>query len=114
MISRTALVLEDDELLGDTLAEALAGRGFVSTCCHMLQQARLCLCREKTPFQPDLLVLDVLLPDGTASTCCTRSPVTLLSKPWSQSAARLSPCNPSSLPNWESRASSPSSRSSRG
>ena len=62
---RTALVLEDDELLGATLAEALARRGFVSTRCRTLQQARACLCHDLAALHRDLLVLDVLLPDGS-------------------------------------------------
>jgi two-component system response regulator RegA len=62
---RTALILEDDELLGATLVEALDRHGFVSTRCRTLQQARVYLGQEGAAVSHDLLVLDVLLPDGT-------------------------------------------------
>ena len=63
---RTGLIVEDDELLGTTLVEALGRLGFVSIRCRTLREAREYLDNESAALHLDLLLLDVLLPDGTA------------------------------------------------
>lgn len=63
--SAEALVVEDDELLGITLVEALARRGLTSHRCRSLAEARATLATLGGTSRVELLILDVLLPDGT-------------------------------------------------
>lgn len=61
-----ALVLEDDQLLGLTLAEVLARHEVEPRWCRTVAEARASLSEERRRFDPGLLVLDVVLPDGTS------------------------------------------------
>jgi two-component system, response regulator RegA len=60
-----ALVLEDDELLGATLVDALARHDLELRWYRTLRETRACL-HDDRAFRPGLLVLDVMLPDGTS------------------------------------------------
>lgn len=62
---RRALIVEDDELLGLTLVDALERRGLCARHCKSLAEARATLGRANPAFNVELLVIDVLLPDGT-------------------------------------------------
>jgi two-component system, OmpR family, response regulator RegX3 len=63
---RTILMVEDEESITEPLAEALAREGFdtrvAGTVAAALEEA------EKTP--PDLVLLDVMLPDGSGYDVC--------------------------------------------
>lgn len=59
---KSCLVVEDDERLCAVIAEALATLGFAVRVVGSIADARAAL----TPGPPDLLVLDVVLPDGRA------------------------------------------------
>ena len=54
------LVVDDDELIRDLLADAVGRRGHTALCAGTLAEARSILARE----QPDLVYMDVRLPDG--------------------------------------------------
>jgi len=55
------LVVDDDELIRELLADAVGRRGHTALCTGTLTEARVVLAREK----PDLVYLDVRLPDGS-------------------------------------------------
>ncbi|OGR35015.1 MAG: hypothetical protein A2051_10390 [Desulfovibrionales bacterium GWA2_65_9] len=55
------LVVDDDELIRELLADAVGRRGHTTLCADTLAEARRILARE----QPDLVYLDVRLPDGS-------------------------------------------------
>jgi two-component system, NtrC family, response regulator len=57
----TILVVDDDELVRELLADAVGRRGHRAVCAGTLAEARRALARE----EPDLVYLDVRLPDGS-------------------------------------------------
>jgi DNA-binding NtrC family response regulator len=64
---RRALVVEDDDSLRSTLEKALAPWADELRSAASFEQAR----RELLAFRPDLVVLDFVLPDGTATELLT-------------------------------------------
>ena len=77
---RTILVVEDEESITAPLAEALRQEGFEPTVAATAADAL----EEATRFQPDLVLLDVMLPDGSGFDVCralrqtSRVPVIML------------------------------------
>lgn len=57
------LIIEDDEALRRTLVAALSPHAKSTTTCTTIAEALAALAR---PMHPDLIILDVSLPDGTA------------------------------------------------
>ena len=60
------LLLEDDYFLRDGLSELLSSEHYQVVCAETCRQARKCLARESF----DLLILDVMLPDGSGIDIC--------------------------------------------
>jgi DNA-binding NtrC family response regulator len=58
----SALIVEDDRALADGLQKALAGLVDLVACARSVAEARASLAQ----LRPELLILDVMLPDGTA------------------------------------------------
>jgi len=58
---RRILIVDDDALLASLLCSVLEGAGFATLACNSTAQAR----REIDPFDPDLVILDVNLGEGT-------------------------------------------------
>lgn len=76
----TILLVEDDDNIMRTNQRILQRAGFVVICAQTLQQARMLLAEQ----QPDVLVLDIMLPDGSGLDFCqeirpkTNAPVLFL------------------------------------
>ena len=66
MTKRTILLIEDEEAISEPLAAALAREGFDTLVAGTAAKG-LELFASRTP---DLVLLDVMLPDGTAATSC--------------------------------------------
>lgn len=66
-MTASVLLVEDDRNLREALAETLADEGYRVVTASTLKEARAAL---KT-VTPDVLVLDLMLPDGDGSTLCT-------------------------------------------
>ncbi len=62
----TILLVEDDEFIRDSVSRLLSGEGYAVAACADLRQARDALRRRL----PDLVILDVLLPDGSGFDLC--------------------------------------------
>ena len=62
----TILLVEDDEFIRDSVSRLLSGEGYAVTACADLRQARDALRRR----MPELVILDVLLPDGSGFDLC--------------------------------------------
>ena len=62
------LVVEDDELLRDGLSELLSGEGYCAYSCSSCEEAEKAL-EEK---RYDLIILDVMLPDGSGYDLCRK------------------------------------------
>lgn len=68
-MEKTIFLVEDDEYIRDGLVSVLTGEGYRVTACGSLAAARAALSRPDAA--PDLLILDVLLPDGSGFSLCT-------------------------------------------
>lgn len=67
-MEKTIFLVEDDEYIRDGLVSVLTGEGYRVTACGSLAAARAALSRPDAA--PDLLILDVLLPDGSGFSLC--------------------------------------------
>jgi DNA-binding response OmpR family regulator len=65
-MSASVLLVEDDKNLREALAETLTDEGYAVVTAKTLAEARAQLTRSS----PDVLVLDLMLPDGDGSTLC--------------------------------------------
>lgn len=63
---KRVLIVEDDHMLGLTLCDTLHRHGLESRLSHTVQEARINLTQYPPLWFPDLLLLDVSLPDGSA------------------------------------------------
>jgi DNA-binding response OmpR family regulator len=66
-VSTTILVVEDDDLMGSSLCRALNSSGYSATHVFTLAEARNSFSKEK----PDLVLLDLSLPDGDGLDFCS-------------------------------------------
>ena len=64
------LVVEDDELLRDGLSELLSGEGYFADSCSGCEEAEKALKVKRY----DLIILDVMLPDGSGYDLCRLFP----------------------------------------
>lgn len=62
------LVVEDDELLRDGLSELLSGEGYCADSCSSCEEAEKALKVNRY----DLIILDVMLPDGSGYDLCRK------------------------------------------
>jgi CheY-like chemotaxis protein len=64
-MTRSVLVVDDDEALREAVAEALADEGFTVSCCAHGQDALTVL---RSGLRPDVILLDLMMPvmDGWA------------------------------------------------
>ena len=62
------LVVEDDELLRDGLSELLSGEGYCADSCSSCEEAEKALKVKRY----DLIILDVMLPDGSGYDLCRK------------------------------------------
>ena len=67
-MSRTALIVEDDEMLADLLATVLRGMGFEPTIMHEGATAAQWVLHNR----PDLVLLDLMLPDCSGYDICEK------------------------------------------
>jgi DNA-binding response OmpR family regulator len=66
MDKRTVLLIEDNEALNEGNRRALEAAGYGVMAARTLKEARECLARSK----PDVILLDILLPDGNGMDFC--------------------------------------------
>jgi DNA-binding response OmpR family regulator len=66
MEKRTVLLVEDNEALNEGNRRALEAAGYNVMAARSLREARECLARR----DPDIILLDILLPDGNGITFC--------------------------------------------
>ena len=65
-MKKTILLVEDDEFIRSSVSELLLQEGYQTTACSCLEEARAAL-RQRIP---ELVILDVLLPDGSGFDFC--------------------------------------------
>jgi two-component system, response regulator RegA len=65
-VAKRVLIVEDDPDLGIALSHALSRQGVDSQLCPTIHEAVATLLCKDASWHPDLLILDVSLPDGTA------------------------------------------------
>ena len=66
MMEKTILLVEDDVFIRNNVCSLLQQEGYHTAACSSLEEARTCL-RQRIP---DLVILDVLLPDGSGFDLC--------------------------------------------
>lgn len=66
MMEKTILLVEDDIFIRNNVCSLLQQEGYHTAACSSLEEARTSL-RQRIP---DLVILDVLLPDGSGFDLC--------------------------------------------
>ena len=67
-MGKTILLVEDDEFIRGNVCSLLQQEGYQTAACSCLEEARAALRRS----MPDLVILDVLLPDGSGFAFCRK------------------------------------------